>query len=55
MLQRVLDSQRATREDVREIQSRRGRLEGDVANLHVFPAEQSGRLDRCAERCRERI
>jgi hypothetical protein len=50
MLQRVLDSQRETREDVREIKSRLGRLEGDVANLHVFLAEQSVRLDRFADR-----
>lgn len=50
MLQRVLDSQRETREDVREIKSRLGRLEGGVANLHVFLAEQSVRLDRFADR-----
>lgn len=50
MLQRVLDSQRETREDVREIKSRLGRLEGGVGNLHVFLAEQSVRLDRFADR-----
>ncbi len=50
MVQRVLDSQRETREDVREIKARLGRLESDVASLHVFLAEQSVRLDRFADR-----
>jgi hypothetical protein len=50
MVQRVLDSQRETREDVREIKARLGRLESDVASLHVFLAEQSVRLDRCGDR-----
>ncbi len=36
MVQRVLDSQRETREDVREIKARLGRLESEVASLHVF-------------------
>lgn len=46
MIQKVLDSQRETREDVREIKTRLGRLETDVIQLHVFLAEQSTRLDR---------
>jgi hypothetical protein len=50
MVQRVLDSQRETREDVREIKARLGRLESDVAILHVFLAEQSVRLDRFGDR-----
>lgn len=50
MVQRVLDSQRETRGDVREIKTRLGRLQGDVASLHVFLAEQSVRLDRFADR-----
>jgi peptidoglycan hydrolase CwlO-like protein len=33
MVQRVLDSQRETREDVREIKARLGRLESEVASL----------------------
>jgi hypothetical protein len=40
MVQRVLDNQREMREDVREIKTRLGRLETDVANLHVFIAER---------------
>ena len=39
MFQKVLDSQREMREDVREIKTRLGRLETDVAQLHVFLAE----------------
>lgn len=56
MVQRVLDSQRETREDVREIKNRIGRLESEVANLHRFLAEQSIRLDRFGDRleCVER-
>jgi hypothetical protein len=50
MVQKVLDSQRETREDVREIKTRLGRLETDVANLHVFLAEQSTRFDRFGDR-----
>ena len=50
MVQRVLDSQRETREDVREIKTRLGRLESEVAGLHVFVAEQSVRLDRFGDR-----
>lgn len=46
MVQKVLDSQRESREDIREIKTRLGRLESDVASLHVFLAEQSIRLDR---------
>ncbi|AUB81124.1 hypothetical protein [Candidatus Thiodictyon syntrophicum] len=34
MVQRVLDSQREVREDVREIKTRLGRLESEVASLH---------------------
>jgi hypothetical protein len=40
-VQRILDSQHETREDVREIKNRIGRLESEVANLHRFLAEQS--------------
>ena len=50
MVQRVLDSQHETREDVREIKTRLGRLESEVANLHGFLAEQSIRLDRFRDR-----
>jgi hypothetical protein len=48
MVQKVLDLQRESREDMREIKTRLGRLESDVASLHVFLAEQSVRLDRLA-------
>jgi hypothetical protein len=41
MVQRVLDSQRETREDIREVKVRIGRLESEVASLHSFLAEQS--------------
>ena len=50
MVQQVLDSQRESREDLRGIKSRLGRLESDVASLHVFLAEQSVRLDRFSDR-----
>ena len=50
MVQRVLDAQRETREDVREIKTRLGRLASDVASLHVFLAEQSVCLDRFGDR-----
>ena len=50
MVQRVLDAQRETREDVREIKTRLGRLESDVASLHVFLAELSVRMDRFGDR-----
>lgn len=50
MVQRVLDSQRETREDIREIKARLGRLETEVAGLHGFLAEQSIRLDRFSDR-----
>jgi hypothetical protein len=50
MVQRMLDSQRETREDEREIKTRLGRLGSDVASLHVFLAEQSVRLDRFSDR-----
>ncbi len=50
MVQRVLCSQRETREDVREIKSRIGCLESEVANLQRFLAEQSIRLDRFGDR-----
>jgi predicted nuclease with TOPRIM domain len=50
MVQRVLDRQRETRGDIREITTRLGRLESEVANLHGFLAEQSIRLDRFADR-----
>lgn len=50
MVQKVLDAQRESREDIREIKTRLGRLEGDVASLHVFLAEQSVRLDRFSDR-----
>lgn len=46
MVQRVFDSQRETREDVREIKAQLGRLESEVTSLQVFLAEQSVRLDR---------
>jgi hypothetical protein len=36
MVQKVLDVQRESREDIREIKTRLGRLESDVASLHVF-------------------
>ena len=49
MVQQVLDSQRDVREDVRENKTRLGRLETDVAQLHVFLAEQSTRLDRFSD------
>ena len=39
-----------TREDIREIKTRLGRLESEVANLHGFLAEQSIRLDRFGDR-----
>jgi hypothetical protein len=50
MIQRVLDSQREAREDVREIKSRLGRLESEVVSRHSFLAEQSIRLDRFGDR-----
>ncbi len=50
MVQKVLDNQREMREDMREIKSRLGRLESDVAGLHGFLAEQSIRLDRFGDR-----
>jgi len=50
MVQRVLDAQRESREDIREIKTRLGRLASDVASLHVFLAEQSVRLDRFSDR-----
>jgi hypothetical protein len=50
MVQKVLDAQRESREDIREIKTRLGRLESDVASLHVFLAEQSVRLDRFSDR-----
>ena len=50
MIQKVLDSQLEMREDIREIKTRLGRLESDVASLHVFLAEQSVRLDRFGDR-----
>jgi uncharacterized coiled-coil protein SlyX len=37
-------------EDIREIKTRLGRLESNVASLHVFLAEQSVRLDRFSDR-----
>jgi predicted nucleic acid-binding Zn-ribbon protein len=43
-----------TREDVREVKNRIGSLEREVAQTHVKLAEQSGRIDRLAERV-ERI
>ncbi len=54
MVEKVLDTQRQSREDIREIKTRLGRLESDVASLHVFLAEQSVRLDRFGDRL-ERI
>jgi hypothetical protein len=50
LIQKVLDSQRETREDIREIKARLGRLESDMASQHTFLAEQSIRLDRFGER-----
>jgi len=50
MIHRVLDSQRETREDIREMKTRLGRLESEVANLHGFLAEQLIRLDRFSDR-----
>jgi len=50
MVQKVLDGQKDIREDVREIKTRLGRLETDVAQLHVYRAEQSTRLDRLSDR-----
>ena len=38
MVQKALDSQREARKDVREIKARLGRLETDIAQLHVFLA-----------------
>lgn len=46
MLQRVLDAQGGMREDMHEVKTRLGRLEADVAQLHVALAEQSTRMDR---------
>ena len=42
-VQKVLDAQRESREGIREIKTRLGRLESEVARLHVFLAEQSVR------------
>ena len=39
MVQKVLDGQREMREDIREIKTRLGRLETELAGLHVFIAE----------------
>ncbi len=50
MVRKVLDAQRESREDIREIKTRLGRMESDVASLHVFLAEQSVRLDRFSDR-----
>lgn len=50
MVQKVLDAQRESREDIREIKTRLGRLESDIASLHVFLAERSVRLDRFGDR-----
>ena len=50
MVQKALDGQRDIREDVRVINTRLGRLETDVAQLHVYLAEQSTRLDRFSDR-----
>ncbi len=50
MVQKVLDGQRDIREDIREIKTRLGRLETDVAQVHVYLAGQSTRLDRFSER-----
>lgn len=54
LIQRVLDNQREMREDIREVKSRLGRIETDVAQLHVALAEQSLRFDRFGDRV-ERI
>ncbi len=50
MVQKVLDSQGEMREDIREIKSRLGRLQSDVAGLHSFLAEQPIRMDRVERR-----
>ena len=50
LMQKVWDSQRETREDIREIKARLGRLEADIANNHGFLAEQSVLLDRFSDR-----
>lgn len=50
LIQRVLDSQRETREDIREIKARLGRLASDMASQHAYLAEQSIRLDRFSDR-----
>ena len=56
LMQKIMDSQRETREDVREIKARLGRLETEIASQHGFLAEQSIRLDRFSDRleCVER-
>jgi hypothetical protein len=50
-IHRIVDE---TREDEREIKSRVGTLERDVAQIHVKIAEQSLRIDRFTDRV-ERI
>jgi hypothetical protein len=50
IVQRVLDSQIETREDIHEVKASIGRLESGVASLQSFLAEQSVRLDRFSDR-----
>ena len=50
MVQRVLDSQRESREDIREVKTRIGHLVSEVASMHGFLAELSIWLDRFGER-----
>ncbi|MDN5849622.1 MAG: hypothetical protein L0H63_08255, partial [Nitrococcus sp.] len=38
------------REDLREVKTRRGQLEHDIAHVHVALAEQSSRIDRLVSR-----
>ncbi|MCX8048129.1 MAG: hypothetical protein N3A55_00520 [Methylohalobius sp.] len=50
MVQKMMDTQREIREDVRETKTRLGRLESDVAGLHTFLAEQSVHFSRFSDR-----
>jgi len=54
MVQRVLDSQRETREDIGEVKTRLQRLESEIASLHGLLGKQSIRLDRLSD-CLERV
>lgn len=49
MVQKMMDTQREIREDVRETKTRFSRLESDVAGLRAFLAEQSVRFNRFSD------